>query len=158
MPDTDSQFISDLLREDDVGLVLRGHLHVEHQLIELISALLPFAKRCDWAKVSYRAKVQVAYGCGLPMDLKDLLDRLGTIRNEFAHSLTASITKQAVLDLYNSLSPRIRDVLKGSYQSMGKGVLDAPSSVDPRDLLILIFLNAQRGTMAGVMALRAENP
>lgn len=158
MLDTESQFISDLLREDDVGLVLRGHLHVEQQLIELISTLLPFAERCDWAKVSYRAKVQVAYGCGLPADLKDLLERLGAIRNEFSHSLTASITKQSALDLYNSLSPRIRDVLKGSYQSMGKGVLDAPSSIDPRDLLILIFLNAQRGTMAGAMALRAKNP
>jgi hypothetical protein len=32
--DTEQQFIADLQREDDVGLVLLGHLHVE-QLIEL---------------------------------------------------------------------------------------------------------------------------
>ena len=40
MNDTEQQFIADLQREDDVGLVLRGHLHIEHQLIELISVLL----------------------------------------------------------------------------------------------------------------------
>lgn len=158
MSDPQSQFIADLLREDDVGLVLRGHLHVEHQLIELISTLLPFAERCDWSKVSYRAKVQVAFGCGLPADLKELLERLGAIRNNFAHSLAASISKQEVLDLYNSLSSRIRDVLRSSYQSMGKGLLDSPSSIEPRDLLILIFLNAQRGVMAGVTTLRAQHP
>jgi hypothetical protein len=48
--ETQEQFLADLQREDDVGLVLRGHLHVEHQLIELISALLPFANDCDWGQ------------------------------------------------------------------------------------------------------------
>jgi hypothetical protein len=56
MCDTEQQFMEDLEREDDVGLVLRGHLHVEHQLIALASVLLPFAARCDWDKISYRAK------------------------------------------------------------------------------------------------------
>jgi hypothetical protein len=41
-----------LQREDDIGLVIRGHLHVERQLIELASSILPFAARCDWDDVS----------------------------------------------------------------------------------------------------------
>lgn len=85
--------MADLQREDDVGLVLRGHLHVEHQLIELASVFLPFAARCDWGNISYRAKVEFAYACALPEDLKELLERLGSIRNGFAHTLNASLSK-----------------------------------------------------------------
>ena len=154
MTDSEQQFIADLLREDDVGLVLRGQLHVEHQLIELATALLPFANRCDWSKISYRAKVEFAYGCGLPADLKALLEQIGTLRNQFAHTLTASISKQPVLDIYNSLSDRIRDGLKDSYKAMGKGKLSSPSSLEPRDLLTLILLNARQATKAATFALR----
>ena len=154
MTDTEQQFITDLQREDDVGLVLRGHLHIEHQLIELISVLLPYAERCDWGKVSYRAKVELAHGYGLPADLKDLLERIGSIRNDFAHTLTASLSKQSALDLYNSLSARLRDGLKGSYQAMGIGQLTSPSSLEPRDLITLILLNARQATKAAVNRLR----
>jgi hypothetical protein len=152
--DTDQQFMADLQREDDVGLVLRGHLHVEHQLIEIASVLLPFAARCDWGKISYRAKVEFAYGCGLPEDLKDLLERLGAIRNGFAHTLNVSLPKQSVLDLYNSLSVRLRDGLKISYRAMGLGELAGPSSLEPRDLLTLIFLIARQATKAEIHTLR----
>lgn len=148
--------MTDLQREDDVGLVLRGHLHVEHQLIELASVVLPFAARCDWGKISYRAKLEFAYGCGLPEDLKDLLERLGSIRNGFAHTLNASVSQRSTLDLYNSLSDRLRDGLKVSYRAMGLGELAGPTSLEPRDLLILIFLNARQATKAAVHALGSQ--
>ncbi len=156
MCDTDRQFRDDLQREDDVGLVLRGHLHVEHQLIELASVLLPFAARCDWGRISYRAKVEFAHGCGLPEDLKDLLERLGSIRNGFAHTLNASLSKQSILDLYNSLSVRLREGLKVSYEAMGLGELTSPSSLEPRELLTLIFLIARQATIAAAHTLRAR--
>jgi len=152
--DTEQQFLADLQREDDVGLVLRGHLHVEHQLIELASMRLPFAARCDWGKISYRAKVELAYGCGLPEDLKGLLIRLGVMRNGFAHASDASLSKQSVLAFYNALSDRLRDGLKISYKAMGLGVLADPSNLEPRDLLTLIFLTARQATKAAVHALR----
>jgi hypothetical protein len=152
--DLEQQFIADLQREDDVGLVLRGHLHIEHQLIELASALLPVAERCDWGKISYRAKVELAYGCGLPKDLKEPLERLGSVRNGFAHTLNVSLSKQSVLDLYNSLSVRLQDGLKVSYRAMGLGELASPSSIEPRDLLTLVYLNALQAIKAAVHQLR----
>ena len=154
MQDPDKQFADDLRREDDVGLVLRGHLHVEHQLMELASMFLPFADRCDWGRFSFRSKVELAYACGMPGDLKDLLERLGTLRNDFAHKLGASLSQRATLDLYNSLSKRLGDGLRGSYQAMGKGALSSPSSLEPRDLLILIFLTARQATKAAVVRLQ----
>lgn len=156
MCNAEKQFMADLQCEDDVGLVLRGHLHIEHELIALASVPLPFAERCDWVRIGYRAKVEFAYGCGMPDDLKNLLERLGSIRNGFAHTLNVSLSKQSVLDLYNSLSDRIRDGLKVSYRAMGLGELAGPSSLETRDLLILIFLTARQATKAAVLALEAE--
>jgi hypothetical protein len=156
MCDAEHQFFADLRREDDVGLVLRGHLHVEHQLIELASMRLPFAGRCDWGSISYRAKVELAYGCGLPEDLKYLLVRLGSMRNDFAHALDASLSKQSVLNLYNALSDPLRAGLKISYEAMGLGAFTGPSNFEPRDLLALIFLIARQATKAAAHALRCE--
>lgn len=146
--------MADLQREDDVGLVLRGHLHVEHQLIELASMHLPFAGRCDWGRISYRAKVELAHGCGLPEDLQKLLIRLGALRNRFAHVLDVSLSTQSVLELYNVLSERLRDGLRFSYEAMGLGAFEGPSNIDPHELLALIFLTARQATKAAAQALR----
>ena len=154
MTDTDQQLIADMQREDDVGLVLRGHLHIEHQLIELLSETLHFPDRCDWSFVNYRAKVELAHAAGLPADIKSLLERIGSIRNDFAHQLDSSISPKLSLDLYNSLSDRIRLGLKTSYKAMGIGEFTGPASLEPRDLLTLIFLNARQATKAAVFTLR----
>jgi hypothetical protein len=149
---TDTQFFADLQREDDVGLVLRGHLHIEHQLVVLMSAFLPAAAKCKWGKVSYRAKVELAYGCGLPADVKACLESLGSLRNDFAHTLTATVSRQSVLELYNALSDRLRKGLITSYEAMGLGAMAKPSSLEPRDLLALIFLSARQATKAAAIA------
>ncbi len=148
--DADQQFLDDLMREDDVGLILRGHLHAEHQLVELLTAVLPMGDRCDWSKISFFAKVESAYGCGLPLDVKDLLAKIGTLRNNFAHRLDAEITKKEVLALYNGLSARHRNVLKGSYKKMNGAEFPKPASLDPRDLLIIVLMCARQATKAAV--------
>ncbi len=154
MKNPDEQFSDDLQREDDVGLVLRGHLHIEHQLVDMLSEFLPFADRADWGMVSYRAKVELAYAAGLPEDLKKLLEKIGTLRNTFAHTLSSSITKQVALNLYNSLSEFYRQGLKESYKAMGIGELTSPSSLEPRDLVTLVFINARQAIKAAVFVLR----
>jgi len=156
MENGDKQFFNDQLREDDVGLVLRGHLHIEHQLIELVSALLPFSHRCNWGRTSYPAKVELALACGLPEDMKGVLEKLGTLRNDFAHTLSATISKASVLDLYNGLPERLHKGLNEMYTGIGKGKLSKPSSLGPRDLLTLIFLSARQATKAAVVALRSN--
>ena len=154
MKDPDQQFIDDLQREDDVGLVLRGHLHIEHQLVEMLSEFLPFADRADWGMVNYRAKVEMAYAAGLPEDLKKLLERIGALRNGFAHTLSSSVTKEMALNLYNSLSDLYRRGLKESYKAMDMGEFGSPASLEPRDLLTLVFIQARQAIKAAVFVLR----
>ncbi|MEL1263949.1 hypothetical protein AAD027_06110 [Pseudoxanthomonas putridarboris] len=133
-------------------------MHIEHQLMEIAGAVLPFADRCDWQKFSYRTKVELAYACGLPKDTRDVLIKLGTLRNEFAHKLDASISRQRALDLYNSLSDWHRTVLKESYKVMMDKQDFAPASLEPRDLVTLILLNMYSATRAEGLALRANTP
>ena len=158
MDSTDTKFIQDLQREDDVGLVLLGHIHIEHQLIELISEVLPYPERCDWQKINYSTKVNLAHSCGLPERLRDSLNKIGKLRNDFAHNLDASISKDGVLALYNGLPDLNQKALKGSYQPMGLGSFPGPSKVPPRDLLVLILLGMRQAIKAAVFALRGREP
>lgn len=154
MASFDHKFMSDLLREDDVGLVVLGHLHIEHQLIELISCVLPFPDRCEWGKLSYRAKVSLAHSCGLPEKLRGTLHSFGSLRNDFAHQLDAAISKECVLGIYNALPDLHREVVKNTYKEMGFGSMTAPASLLPRDLLVLLFLNIRQAVKAAVQATR----
>lgn len=152
MERSDAEFIADLQREDDVGLVLRAHLHIENQLLVLIALHLPAADRCDWSKVGYAAKVEIASACGLPEDLKTLLQKIGKLRNELAHKIDAQLSSAQVLGMYNTLSTRLREGIKGSYLSMQRGPMPSPSSFDePRDLFVLILLAARQATKAAAL-------
>lgn len=152
----DELFYSDLEREDDVGLVLRGQLHIEHQLIEIANAVLPYGKRCEWGKFAYRAKVELAHACGLSEDVRCVLLKLGNLRNVFAHNLNATISKQRALDLYNCQSDRLRTVLQDSHKLMTGGSVFSVTKIEPRDLVALIFLNMHSATKAAAVTLQGN--
>lgn len=156
MPQSDQQFIADLSREDEVGLVLRGHLHIEYELKNLISDVLPFPEYCQWETISYRAKVELALSCGLPIAMRELLQRLGKIRNDFAHDLMAAVDKKWALDTYNALPENFRDGLKTSYLAAGRGPFTKPAQQDARDLLTLILLNARQVIRAAMLNRRQD--
>lgn len=148
--------LDDLIREDVVGLVLRGQLHIEHQLIELASLFLPEACRCDWGLISYRGKLALAAGCGMPADVIDALRKIGQLRNSFAHTLQADISRKSVQDLYNGLPENVRESLKHSYLATGRGPFSSPSELHPKELLVLILLNLRQFIKARVIQVRAQ--
>lgn len=150
----DANFYKDLTSEDDVGLILKGHLHIEHQLIELISLTLPFPNRCNLARLSYSAKVELALACGLKEDMRAPLKQIGSLRNDFAHVLGRNIEKKIILDLYNGLSERLKDGLKESHRSIRRGELPNPSEIDERDLLILMIVSLRQTIKAGCLVLK----
>ena len=157
MDDIDNQFYEDLIREDDLGLVLRGQLHIEHQLIELCSLFMPCADRCDWGSISYKAKVELAYGVGLSEELKDLFLKIGALRNGFAHNLDAAVDAKAILNLYNGLPTVIAGAIKECYRQQYKSELTAPSRMPARDLLVLILLCARQSAKAAIHLARERD-
>ena len=148
MKKLEQKLFTDLKREDDVGLVIRGHLHVENQLIDFISHTLLHPEKCDWEKIGYSGKVELALACGLPDGMRTILEKLGELRNDFANNLDATIDPKWVLNTYNSLSLQLKKDLEKSYKKMDLGRLSQQSTLDTRDLLVLIFLSVRQGVHA----------
>lgn len=136
----EKQLFDQFANEDNVGLVLRGLLHVEHQLIRFISCLLPHPERVDWSKIDYTGKVELALSCGLNVDMRPPLEYLEALRNNFACSFDGKIEAQWVLVTYNSLPGKLKASVETAYKTTGK---DSASAVrlDTRDLLVFLFIS-----------------
>lgn len=126
--------------EDNVGLVLRGLLHVEHQLIKFISSQLRYPERVDWSKIDYTGKVELALSCGLSVDIRPPLEYLESLRNNFACSFEGKIEPQWVLLTYNSLPGNIKTSVETAYKSSGQNADNAANRLDTRELLVMIFI------------------
>ena len=145
----EAQFYQDLAREDDLGLVVKAHLHIEHQLLEFISLHLPYKERCDWSRIGYAAKVDLALALGLPDTLRKPLVAIGTLRNEFAHNLSYSQASVDAVALYNGLPALLHSGVKESYRLV-KGVDLKPRKVSNRDLLVILLINIRQAVRAAV--------
>ncbi len=137
----EKQLFADLKREDDVGLVIRGHLHLEYQLTEYISKILPYPEKCDWEKIGYSGKMELSLACGLPNSIRPILEQLGELKTDFTSNLNATIEPKWVLDTYSGLSKQLKSELEKSYKTMGLHLSSKTEKLDTKDLLILIFLS-----------------
>ncbi len=154
MNKSDKILFSELVEEDNVGLVLRGHLHVEHQLTKYISEQLPFPERVDWGKIDFIGKVELALACGLDVDIRPGLERLESLRNKFAHRFDALIESDWVLVAYNGLPRAIKLEIEAAYKALGKRMTRTTSTLDTRDLLVLMFISVANTIDAAVAILR----
>ena len=148
-PDADMLFFEDLAREDDLGLVVKAHLHIEHQLSEFISAYMSASDNCDWSRVGFAAKLEVALGLGLPIHLRKPLEAVGRLRNSFAHNLTYSQAEVDAVALYNGLPAMLHAEVKEKYKQL-RGAELRPSKLSNRDLLVIVLLNLRQAIQASV--------
>jgi len=137
----EKQLFIGLKSEDDVGLVIRGHLHLENRLMEYVAKHLPFPDKCDWEKIGYSGKVELALACGLPNNIRPILEKLGELRNDFTSNLEATIEPNWVLDTYSSLSKQLKSELEESYKTLGLSKGNKTSKLDTKELLVLIFIS-----------------
>ena len=159
MNKNDKVLFAELVREDNIGLVLRGHLHVERKLIAFISRQLLYPERIDWGKIDYTGKVELALSCGLEVDIRPALEHLQTLRNNFAHSLNAKIEPNWVLVAYNGLPRPVKDEVEAAYKALGKQIGGGAATLDTRDLLVLVFIcvaNAVQAELNVLSKVRAK--
>jgi hypothetical protein len=100
-----------LLEEDELGVVLRSHLYIEHKLDELLSIMVPFPSFYEEMNLNYANKVKLACAMGLDPDFKPMLLALGTIRNKFSHNLNKKIDDEMVRNLHSVAHKNLRDSL-----------------------------------------------
>jgi hypothetical protein len=151
--DADKLFFDDLTREDDLGLVVKAHLHIEHQLAEFIQLSMPNPEKCDWTRVGYAAKLEIAIGMGLPDQLRKPLEAVGKLRNSFAHNLNYSQSQIDAVALYNGLPARLHAGVKETYRRI-RGEELKPSKLSNRDLLVIMLLNLRQAIQAEVQRAR----
>ena len=122
--------------EDDLGLVVRGHIHVEHELREFIKVAIP--KPDELGRMEYSGRVRLALACGLRSNLKAPLNAVGKLRNDFAHQLGMNLTAERVDNIYNSMDKHDKDATLYSYSVITPG--SGPEAFNPRARMVMLFL------------------
>jgi hypothetical protein len=102
--DRETKLFSALEGEDDLGVVLRSHIYIEHELKQYILELAPKPEHIKFSDYEYNGMVVLALALGLSPELKAALSSIGSLRNRFAHKLDMTLTMQEANNIYNSLS------------------------------------------------------
>lgn len=94
----------DIAARDDLGVVLRGHLYVEHVLDEMLGLMVAYPTALKGLRLSFQRKVGLARALGLLLrgEEKPLL-ALNSVRNAYAHDLRAVLSPSQVDVLYRSV-------------------------------------------------------
>lgn len=104
--------LNDLARQDFLGLILRGHLHIEALLNSKIKSRLscPSAIDLDDDKgLRFTQKIDLAVAMGiLPKDSAPAFKKLNAYRNDLAHNLSFQPGLKEARDFANLLSGEVR--------------------------------------------------
>jgi hypothetical protein len=152
-------FLQALDGEDDLGMVIRAHIHVEHELREFIVAVAAQPAELKLSEYDYASTLKLALALGLKPSLKAGLTSLGTLRNKFAHRLEMKLTEQEASQMYATLSSEYKadarkswtaTVLKHPNLGRTKDMLKAT----PKDLIAMSIMMLHGGVMLEHLSLR----
>jgi hypothetical protein len=132
-------FIDALNSEDDLGMVVRAHIHIEHELKEFVTSAAP---RPDQVKFpDYDGTIRLALVLGLDATLKPALNAIGKLRNKFSHRLGMKLGSQEVNDLFAALSPQHQKMMQEIYKKQGgKNIQAAPIAERVRFVFITLVI------------------
>jgi hypothetical protein len=110
-----------LRNEDDLGKIVRAHIHIEHELQEFIFFAAPNPTQLK-NSMEYSERVQLALVLGLNAELKPALTAAGTLRNNFSHRLDMKIGEEEAKNLIATVRPaakqRFQTLLKESFSAL----------------------------------------
>ncbi|MES1930822.1 hypothetical protein SADO_16303 [Salinisphaera dokdonensis CL-ES53] len=154
-------FVKDLVGEDELGVVIRAHIHIEAWLNEVLSQLVVDMEYLEKAQLEYHQRVNLAIALGLKEQHRSPLLAFGKLRNAFAHNVGQKLTKDRVDNLYKSLSPEDKVIAHRVYESTRSeldtgGEYRSLRELDPKDQFVL-WATALHGMLrAAVKQLRGD--
>jgi hypothetical protein len=105
------RFLKEIVGNDILGVIIRGHLFIESRLTHLIEQKLPEPGAIDLTRMNFHLKIDLAVAMGvLPYDLRPPLQVLNKLRNKLAHDVHKQITRADSERLFKSLPKVSRDV------------------------------------------------
>jgi hypothetical protein len=154
-----SAFFQLLDGDDDLGMVIRGHIHLEHELKEFILAAQ--SGETVLSEYDYAGTLGLALALGLNPLLEAGLMAAGTLRNKFAHRLEMKLTEDEAKKIYATLDPGTR---ADAEQAWSKTLLLRPDTgraeellrSSPKDLIATTIAMLWTGVVHGHVRLRAE--
>lgn len=138
-PTIDELFYQHLAAEDELGIVVRAHIHIEASLNDFIDAIIPFPDQLP--RFQYEARLRLACALGLRQDHFEALKLLGDIRNAFSHKLTAKLTSAMIDQLYSKLPPDTQSFAVQIYEVINRKRTETGPEFDrlpPKDRFVLI--------------------
>ena len=147
----DKRFSKDLLSEDELGAVIRTHIHIEAGIRQYVEAKV--ASPTHLPRLTYEARLRLAIALGFPADYLESLKYLGDMRNSFGHNLDAQITDAMVQALFLKLPDEARIDVVENFKALRPGEDFAKASPKDRFVIIAAILN---GTVMGITTATAQ--
>jgi hypothetical protein len=145
---TDDMFHEALDHEDELGSVLRVHLHVEYYIDEILHILIPFPEDLKYLSLDYNGKIHLICALGVKVEYKSILLALGKIRNNFAHDPFYKIDNSTINNLYKTLPEESKEILQKSYKKFQSQLQTDKSSsyksLPPKEQFTLIAIIIRR--------------
>jgi hypothetical protein len=110
---SDDQFFQALRAEDPLGAVVRAHIHIEARLNQVLDALVMYPEHLPNLRFEQRARLAVSLG--LDERILAPLNKLGHIRNAFAHRLDVTLTDAMVNELFGAFSEEDQEIIVQAY-------------------------------------------
>jgi hypothetical protein len=122
-----------LLEEDnDLGMIIRAHIHLEHELREFILAAAPQPAEIRLSEYDYAGTLGLALTLGLDPTLEAGLAAVGALRNKFAHRLEMKLTEEEAQKIYSTLDSSRKAEAQEAWTA---ACLGHPDIRRPQDLL-----------------------
>jgi hypothetical protein len=139
---SDEEFHETLHLEDELGSVIRAHLHIENMLDQLLAKQFPVVERLEELDLTYKDKIVLSLAMGFNEEFKPVLMGVGEIRNKFAHKPDFEITKQDTNNLYKAFPTEekelIHKTIKSVNEATGNNLLF--NSMNPREKFIIMVV------------------
>jgi hypothetical protein len=104
--------------QDTLGAVLKGHIHIEHELEEVLTFAASAPVHLKISSMEFSEKVQLALVLGLNDKLKSPLNALGKLRNKFAHTLDFTLGEEEINNLVATLPPLAKQGFQNHLRTM----------------------------------------
>jgi hypothetical protein len=157
----DHEMLTEVLNgEDDLGAVIRAHIHIESLLNNLIESHFEFPEQLKKLNLEFHQKIIIAQAIGLKPEYATPLSALGTLRNNFAHRLDTKLGKNEIESLYKSFKGDDKQIIQNAYMRTKKAFKKKrPKSVtklEPREQFTLIIISIQTVLIAAIKELLNE--
>lgn len=135
--DLEKKFLDALFGEDELGVVIRAHIHIEARVYTLLESLIPFPGKLP--KLRFDQVLNLVCALGLRDTFIGGIKELGNIRNRFGHQLDTKLTAGRVENILDNMSEEDSEILLRGYEMGEIAEINSPfESLNPKSKFIIV--------------------